>query len=85
MENENDEINNEIKNNENKESKSFFGPNFRKWLHMKRALRLVHEEVYTEKIHVPRIKYKVFQLEFIYLLICLFDCLLIFIIIINYS
>lgn len=41
------------------ETKSVFGPHFRKWLAMKRALRLVHEEVYTNKIYVPRIQYKV--------------------------
>jgi hypothetical protein len=43
----------------NHETKSAFGPNFRKWLAMKRALRLVQEEVYTEQIYVPRIRYKV--------------------------
>jgi hypothetical protein len=41
------------------ETKSAFGPHFRKWLAMKRALRLVQEEVYTQQIYVPRIQYKV--------------------------
>jgi hypothetical protein len=41
------------------ETKSFFGPQFRKWLSMKRALRLVQEEVHPEQIHVPRMRYKV--------------------------
>lgn len=43
------------------EKKSFFGPHFRKWLAMKRALRLVQEDrkVHPNQIYIPRIQYKV--------------------------
>jgi len=44
--------------NQKSPPKSLFGPGFRKWLHMKRALRLVQEEVHTEKMYVPKIRYK---------------------------
>jgi hypothetical protein len=46
---------------EKSETKSFFGNKFRKWLSMKRALRLVQEEVYPEQIYVPRMQYKVWM------------------------
>ena len=46
-------------NDKNKENQSFFGPNFRKWLRMKRELRLVHEEIHPKQIYPPRIQYKV--------------------------
>lgn len=72
--NQNTKENKENKENSNElnENKSFFGPNFRKWLYMKRQLRLVHEEIYTDIIHIPRIKYKVKYYDIFVYLFCLF-------------
>ena len=41
------------------DNKSAFGPGFRKWLRMKRALRLVQEQKYPDPMYIPRIRYKV--------------------------
>lgn len=47
------------------DKKSAFGPGFRKWLRMKRALRLVHEKEYPDPMYVPRIRYRVYALRFV--------------------
>jgi hypothetical protein len=44
-----------------RDKKSAFGPGFRKWLRMKRALRLVHEQEYPDPMYIPRIRYRVFN------------------------
>lgn len=56
---EGNEENNSMEQQELIDKKSAFGPGFRKWLRMKRALRLVQEQKYPDPMHVPRIKYKV--------------------------